>query len=221
MVLSNFIDSVGDWNPQLFRELRGKLTVKNLMITVVVSLTVQSFIYSAFKLMSFRVVDYIIPPLLIVVGSYLLSQDLAKEYTQRTLEFIRLTPQSSQSILIGKILGVPILIYIGILVAIPFHFVSSFWIQEFDWYVALSLPLVLATYIFWIVKAWLFYNFSLLYTLYTLSVNRHQKNQMYSPAMIAGSVAFITYLFNVSSGSDVLENFKKYLPFLVWTPFFE
>ncbi|MEH2167171.1 MAG: ABC transporter permease subunit [Nostoc sp.] len=58
---------------------------------------------------------------LLVAGTYLLINDLAKEETRGTLNFIRLSPQSETSILTGKLLGVPSLIYLLILVALPLH----------------------------------------------------------------------------------------------------
>lgn len=58
---------------------------------------------------------------LIVLGTYMLINDLATEERRGTLNFIRLSPQSSQSILIGKLLGVPSLLYLGVFLAIPFH----------------------------------------------------------------------------------------------------
>ncbi|MDB9540587.1 hypothetical protein [Anabaenopsis arnoldii] len=58
---------------------------------------------------------------LVLVGVYLLIDDLARETSRDTLGFIRLAPQSPQSILVGKILGVPINLYIAILFAIPWH----------------------------------------------------------------------------------------------------
>ncbi|WRH66387.1 MAG: hypothetical protein RSE13_22855 [Planktothrix sp. GU0601_MAG3] len=51
----------------------------------------------------------------------MLINDLATEERRGTLNFIRLSPQSAQSILIGKLLGVPSLLYLGIFLAIPFH----------------------------------------------------------------------------------------------------
>ncbi len=58
---------------------------------------------------------------LLVAGTYLLINDLAKEQNRGTFNFIRLSPQSETSILIGKMLGVPSLIYLVIAVAIPLH----------------------------------------------------------------------------------------------------
>jgi len=59
--------------------------------------------------------------ILLVVGTYMLISDLVGEERRGTLNFIRLSPQSSLSILGGKILGVPILLYIATLFTIPFQ----------------------------------------------------------------------------------------------------
>lgn len=48
MMLSNWIDRLGDWNPQLFRELKGRLTLKSLGIAGVVSFLLQGLVYFSF-----------------------------------------------------------------------------------------------------------------------------------------------------------------------------
>ncbi len=59
---------------------------------------------------------------LLVGGTYLLINDLATEERRDTLNFIRLSPQPPQSILLGKMLGVPIILYVAMLLAMPLHF---------------------------------------------------------------------------------------------------
>ncbi len=58
---------------------------------------------------------------LLIVGSYLLVADLAKEESTGSLNFIRLSTQSANSIFLGKIFGVPSLLYLIILLAMPLH----------------------------------------------------------------------------------------------------
>ncbi len=58
---------------------------------------------------------------LLVAGTYMLIGDLTREERRGTLNFIRLSPQSTQSILGGKMLGVPILLYLGVVITIPLH----------------------------------------------------------------------------------------------------
>jgi hypothetical protein len=58
---------------------------------------------------------------LLVGGTYLLINNLVQEERRGTLNFIRLSPQSEVSVIAGKILGVPILVYLFVALAIPFH----------------------------------------------------------------------------------------------------
>lgn len=62
---------------------------------------------------------------ILVAGTYLIISDLANEERRETLNFIRLSPQSPQSILLGKMLGVPILLYLAVFLAIPLHLWSG------------------------------------------------------------------------------------------------
>lgn len=215
-MLLNFIDRVGELNPQLFRELKGRLKGFNLIISMGSSLLLQLIVflfqlrefpdetyylrasyctlgkvyeqqeqelYRQQNLLSQKISNYqqinltdpsIIPNLqsqlnqveselnnlrsylsknlcpldqidwqlwwrdhweytfltlsvilifsLLVGGTYLLISDLAKEEQRGTLNFIRLSPQTETSILTGKILGVPSLIYLFVFTAIPLHF---------------------------------------------------------------------------------------------------
>ncbi|MEQ8754340.1 MAG: ABC transporter permease subunit [Coleofasciculus sp. G1-WW12-02] len=59
--------------------------------------------------------------ILLIVGTYMLIADLAGEERRGTLNFIRVSPQSAQSILLGKLLGVPILLYFAAILIIPLH----------------------------------------------------------------------------------------------------
>ncbi len=168
-VLQDFLE----WNPQLFRELKGRLKSKNIIITAAISLITQLAIglyflgqlpepisdplaissqYSRYcygnrylgpticttDLLNHWVINWQLLWLdlfitlstisifaLLVVGTYMLIVDTVKEETRGTLNFIRLTPQSAANILLGKILGVPILLYIGILLILPLHLVAG------------------------------------------------------------------------------------------------
>ncbi|MDX2216112.1 MAG: hypothetical protein SFY66_22800 [Oculatellaceae cyanobacterium bins.114] len=62
---------------------------------------------------------------LIVPGVFTLVVDLYQEEQRGTLNFVRLSPQSAWTILIGKLLGVPSLVYVAIAVAVPFHIVAA------------------------------------------------------------------------------------------------
>ncbi len=62
---------------------------------------------------------------LLTVGAYMLINDLSREERNGTLNFIRLTPQSTQNIFLGKLLGVPILLYVAAAAIIPLHLWSG------------------------------------------------------------------------------------------------
>ncbi|MEH2192498.1 MAG: ABC transporter permease subunit [Nostoc sp.] len=184
-MMPNLIDKIGDWNPQLLRELKGRLKFFNIAIAVATSLLLQLVVF-LYQFREFpddkysltntycrlsqpyqqrhnqalqqsdqsRIAEYnnsilnnICPQneidwqlwwrdhweyifltlsvifvfTLLVAGTYLIINDLAKEETRGTLNFIRLSPQSETSILTGKLLGVPSLIFLVILVSLPLH----------------------------------------------------------------------------------------------------
>jgi len=207
----NLIERIGDVNPQMWREIKGRLKPRNIVITVAISLITQFSIFQYFltQLPSeplpgqenhpisntyctgeradnyssnfscirdslgnfiinwepwnrhlFVCLSFVGICSLLVVGSYMLINDLYQEERRGTLNLIRLSPQSHKSILIGKILGVPILLYLAILLAVPLHFwvglsahIPLFQIVEFD-------ILVIACCI-------LFYSTVLLYSLFS------------------------------------------------------
>jgi hypothetical protein len=166
----HFLDKIGDWNPQLLRELKGRLKLRNVLLATTVSLLGQFILFMSFQaklptdtsvfyktsnryctgaaeyglrmclsngfgqaiinwqLWSFDVFTWlsiIACFALLAAGTYLLISDLATEEKRDTLNFIRLSPQSPQSILWGKMLGVPIIFYIAVLLAIPLHLWSG------------------------------------------------------------------------------------------------
>jgi hypothetical protein len=166
----NFVNQVGEWNPQWFRELKGRLKPRNILIAVTISLLGQLLLLMAYS-SQLPVVDgknivqsryctgvgrqYTLPTCitdsfggfvidwslwwkdvfsclsvtaifaLLVVGTYMLISDLSKEEQRGTLNFLRLAPQSGRSILTGKLLGVPILLYLVGVLALPLHFVAG------------------------------------------------------------------------------------------------
>jgi hypothetical protein len=211
----NFIDKIGDWNPQLFRELKGRLKVLNVLIALAISIVTQLgiFIYqlayfpgqkypmsgsycnlsqgyqqqlnivnqtaeqvqqkinlltgnktadfakiqalkdqlAALKVersnldqrlyndycplehinmqlwwqdhwnFIFMTLSVMFVFTLLVAGTYLLINNLSQEERRGTLNFLRLSPQSEVSILSGKMLGVPVLVYLMVLTALPLH----------------------------------------------------------------------------------------------------
>ncbi|MEM9543366.1 MAG: hypothetical protein AAGA60_28225 [Cyanobacteria bacterium P01_E01_bin.42] len=170
-MIDTLLDKIGDWNPQLLRELKGRLTPKNIVIAAGISAVSQIFLYLLFqsrlslterslprilrycaKIHYVNTIKASMPQCihnrtggtninfsiwsldffttltiigiigLFVVGIYLLIDDLAREEKLGTLNFIRLSPQNSKNILLGKLLGVPVLVYLAILLLFPLHF---------------------------------------------------------------------------------------------------
>ncbi len=173
MMLTKIIDRVGDTNPQIFRELKERLTPRNMAIAVVGGLIVQGLVllyfYGQIPILDpnlslnteiqnnycdfsshheyhdrdalckldgaghffinwqrwqadvFMCLSWILPFGLILGSVYMLVSDLIQEEKRGTLNFIRLSPQSAQQIFTGKILGVPILVYIATASILPLH----------------------------------------------------------------------------------------------------
>ncbi|WP_426549040.1 hypothetical protein [Dapis sp. BLCC M126] len=65
--------------------------------------------------------NWIFLAVMLIGGVYMLVEDIAEEKRLGTLNFIRLSPQSSQKILLGKLLGVPILIYLAVAISLPLY----------------------------------------------------------------------------------------------------
>lgn len=95
---------------------------------------------------------------LLVVGTYMLVADMVQEEERGTLNFIRLTPNSASSILLGKILGVPILLYIAIACLFPLHLIAGLQAN-------ISLSLILAFDFTILVSCGFFYSLALLWSL--------------------------------------------------------
>jgi hypothetical protein len=177
-ILNQLIERAGDFNPQLFRELKSRVTPRNIMIVSAVGILGQIGLcflffsslpldtrrsYNRYCLGSppsewdsysnlntyihnfcttdllgqsvinwqlwwldlFMTLSFIGVTILLVVGTYLLIADLVKEETRGTLNFIRLSPQSAKTIFLGKLLGVPALVYCLAFLAIPLHFFAG------------------------------------------------------------------------------------------------
>lgn len=165
-MIPNLLMTFSDWNPQFFREVKGRLKPRNIGITIASSLLIQGAIllylwaalpgelttYSRYcvgkdeyhwnKCSSdalgnvqinwqmwwfdlFQTLSWLMPFVVLIAGVYMLIGDLSKEERRGTLNFIRLSPQTSRSILIGKLLGVPLIPFLAVLLAVPLHLWSS------------------------------------------------------------------------------------------------
>lgn len=63
--------------------------------------------------------------LLLVLGTYFLIGNIVSEQKKGTINLIRLTPQSATSILLGKLLGVPALLYFFVALGVPLQIIAG------------------------------------------------------------------------------------------------
>ena len=173
-MMHNLMDKLGDYNPQLLREIKGRIKPRNVILAIAISLISQFLLLMGFlaylpnspepsqkifnisnryctgkleygrpqwlldnndnviinweswSLDIFIWVSIIFTFSLLVMGTYLLINDLASEERRDTLNYLRLTPQTHQTIFMGKMMGVPILLYLAIVLTIPLHLWSGF-----------------------------------------------------------------------------------------------
>jgi len=199
-MISNLLLRFSDWNPQFFREVKGRLKSRHVALTVVSSLLIQSVIllyfwmalpspntkigsrYCTGKMEAysnwrdcildaagnpqinwqvwwfdlFQTLSWLIPFVVLIAGVYALIGDLGKEERRGTLNFIRLSPQSSRSILFGKLLGVPLIPWLAVLLAVPLHAIAAFQGQ-------VSLAAVGSIYLLTLVACCFFYTSAVFY----------------------------------------------------------
>jgi hypothetical protein len=131
-MLERLLDSIGDWNPQLMRELKCRLNLPNIAIATAISLLLQLVTWLLLNLVSTQhsswwwqqvhtVLNGEIWSALAIGGIYVLAKDFDLEIQQGTISIVKLTPINFTKFLIGKLFGVPILIYWAVFVALPFH----------------------------------------------------------------------------------------------------
>ena len=181
--LDPWLNRLGDWNPQLLRELQSRFQWRNLTLVTILGFLGQiSFVgffwqllppttleglqlrsrfnrycignpppnlypddpsyaekihnycvtdfldktvidYQLWWLDSFITLSMIGIVILLATGFFLLISDLHQEESRGTFNFIRLSPQPAQTIFVGKILGVPSLLYWLAMMTIPLHLV--------------------------------------------------------------------------------------------------
>lgn len=224
MSLGKIIDRLGDSNPQIFRELKERLTLRNLGIAIVATVIIQGFtllyfnsqipvavpkavaiersktanrlatdsrfkenenVYSKYcdfspnyhgdlcKLDStgnfkinwqnwrsdiFNSLSWILSLGSILGAVYALVADLVREEKRGTLNFIRLSPQSALTISIGKLLGVPILVYLAAALMLPLQ-------VGFGLSAGATVPLLVSWYATIGAIWWLFTSTAILYVL--------------------------------------------------------
>ena len=160
------LNRIGEWNPQLLREVKGRLKPAPVFLAIGAAVLLQGILiliaseYNSYDQdfhwpVIFYGLNWILPLTLLVCGVFLLTSDMAKETRQGTLNFIRLSPQKSQSILLGKLLGVPIAAYLFVALCLPLHFLAAS-----QTYSTLS---IFAVYSLWMAGCAFFYTLALLF----------------------------------------------------------
>lgn len=237
-----WLDRMGDWNPQLFRELKGRFRLRNLLLTGASSLVGQLLVgvYFLGKLPSnltatnryctgtpeyseyfhclkdasgsvlmnwqlwnldlFLCLGLFSTFILVVGGIYLLVSDLEQEERRGTLNFIRLTPQPSANLLVGKLLGVPILVYLAALLAVPLHWHAGLMAQ-------IAPGLILSFYGMLAVGCACFYSAALLYSVTTAWLGGFQ------PWLASGSsLLFLAAIGSKSINAQPLDWLNLFSP---------
>lgn len=134
-------ERVGNRNPQLLREWQGRLRWRNLLITLAISIGLQGLLLTRHlsQLPSsnnvvdwpivwadlFRDLSFYLVWALLLGGVYLLAADLSKGARRSQLNSLRMSPQSGRQILLGKLLGVPVLMYLGVGLMLPLHLAAG------------------------------------------------------------------------------------------------
>ena len=203
MLKLDLFEALGDWNPQLLRELQGRLKPRNLILAIATSLIIQFLVLMIF---GSRGQDLCLALSIIAIfsllgfGTGLLISNLAQEERRGTLNFIRLSPRSPQNILWGKMLGVPILLYIAVLLAIPLHLWAG---------IAANIPLIriLSFYAIVVTSCIFFYSLSLLFSLISSKLNGFQ-------AFLGGGTASLFILMGLYIGlyGDAFDWIKIFSP---------
>ncbi|MEG4201658.1 hypothetical protein [Microcoleus sp. Pol12A5] len=207
----HLLDKIGNWNPQLFREIKGRLNTGNMAIASAFSVSAQLLLFKSFNaqipvppphgeytnpiyhrfctfdgairsasekqcvrdafgnfvinwpmwwLEIFIWLSILSVLALLVGGTYMLVSDLDKEERRGTLNFIRLSPQSAKTIFLGKMLGVPILLYLAAILTVPLHLYAGLVAQ-------IPLHEILCFYIAVAASCALFYSTAMLFGLTT------------------------------------------------------
>jgi hypothetical protein len=142
-----FIDRVSIWNPQLVRELKSRLNWINIAIVTAISIILQWMAFTMSGLICIYnspkwwlnlsdLLDKEIWLSLAIGGTYLIAQDFDCEMRSGTLNIVNLSPAKPLEIIVGKLIGVPILIYWAVFLALPLHALAAIRIAEIsphDW----------------------------------------------------------------------------------------
>lgn len=145
---------------------------------------------------------------LLTVGAYMLIGDLSREERNGTLNFIRLSPQSTQNIFLGKILGVPILLYLAAAAIIPLHLWSGLAAE-------IPLPLILSFDLLLVSCGIFIYSAALLFGLVNSWMGGFQS--WLGSGIVFGSTLVFSSKYITLNGWDLIDIFSPttILPYLV------
>ena len=137
MPMASLINRIGAFNPQMLREFRGRLKPRSAMAAVGLSLLFQLLVLLSAQdsrvagplqidlTEVVKTLSWTTPYVLFALGGYYIVDDLTQEARTGTLNFIRLSPRPVREILLGKLLGVPILPMLFVLALLPLHVFSA------------------------------------------------------------------------------------------------
>ena len=130
---------------------------------------------------------------LVGIGGFMIFNDLAQEQRRCTFNFLRMSPRSPLSIVLGKILGVPAPVYLSVLLALPLHCLIGLT-------AGLSATDLLTFYLVFTVQLLLFYSCGFLLTLVYFGVVNFQA-WLYTALglILGGGVTLMTLLYNTGN----------------------
>ena len=250
--MTAIINWLGEGNPQLVRELRGRLKTPNLAIAAAFSIVGQLLLYLSFEswlpgaetkasryctgepivgayhrqgfecitdllgnvmirqnlwwLDLFIFLSIISMAVLLLVGTYELISDLSIENRRGTFSFIRLSPRSASGILIGKILGVPVLLYLVVGLALPLHLGAGL-------AAGVPLSLILGFYGVLVASCACFYSAAVLFGLVGTPLGRFQA--FFGSGVVLLFLLFVAILTNEELSGFSLDWLRLFAPSFV------
>jgi len=211
MGINTFLDQIGNLNPQILRELRGKLKLRSVAVAIAIPVVFQVLLllfqsqrtpdglcqtfrcaddWQTWWQDQFRTLLYVIPYSLFFVGTFSLIIDLTQENGKGTLNFIRLSPRSSMTIFLGKLIGVPVLTYLGVALLIPLHIISGL-------AGGVSIGFFISYYLLLIAFTFLIFSLAIAFSLIGFGEQKQFGIQAYGGAIFFGfaSLSFFTPIF--------------------------
>jgi hypothetical protein len=206
---SSLTKQLGRWNPQLVRELRGRLKLRTIVATIAFSAIFQVFLMLLMNLisrgapvngwlLSWQIITWMQLYITFTFGSYFIVSDLEEEQKRGTLNFIRLSPRPAWQIILGKLLGVPVLLYLAVVLTIPLHCIVGL-------RGGVSLPLILSVYLLLAIECAICFSGAMLCGL--------AENEQHGSVQGATAIGYAMIVFNFISPLFMGCNIN-----LIWRP---